>query len=530
MCGIAGAVGTEKCEKLLKSIMQEFEHRGEENYRYETIKVDDKVSFGIHRLGIVDEHNGMQPFTNGKLISIFNGEIYNHSDLKKLLSKDFNFKSNCDSETVLFSYKKWGNDFVKYLDGMFAIAIFDTNEKTLIMARDPMGIKPLYYSSLDDGGFVFASEIKGLATITSVKEIKELSPGTIWNKNIEHKYFVLPPWRDYQGENINLCLDMLELFLRDSVRRHINIGEKKVASLLSGGIDSSLITYFAAQISPEVVAYTLASPNNTSNDLESAKVLCNQHNINHIIVRPNEKDMKNFYLDKGVYMTESFDPVLVRNAVSYHFLCRQVVKDGFKYCLNGEGADELFGGYDFINEVSFDLHDKLIWHSLSIIHNTYLQMADRASMFATLEARVPYMDVGFVKFALSLPANLRLYEGLNKVALRKIARNKLPDLIVDRRKVGMNEGSGYGKNLPTESIYFEAVADFYKTNSFQYNKDLKIFDTYKQDVTLDTANIEEVYNFARYVECGYYKNKNGFKRLQLNTGVRKEVKEMLTVI
>jgi len=222
-------------------------------------------------------------------------------------------------------------------------------------------------------------------------------------------------------------------------------------------------------------------------------------------------------------MTESFEPILARNAVAYHFVCRQVVKDGFKYCLNGEGADELFGGYDFIREVPQHQQDDLIWHSLSIIHNSYLKMADRASMYATLEARVPYMDKAFVKLSLSLPPAARIQTNMNKVALRNAFLNDLPENIIYRKKVGMNEGAGFGVNRPDQSIYFQAVKNYYEKMPNQYETDLALCLTENRYGHVDLSQCEEVYNFARYIEYRFHKLKDGSARLQLNTSLKKSL-------
>lgn len=241
------------------------------------------------------------------------------------------------------------------------------------------------------------------------------------------------------------------------------------------------------------------------------------------MVSPSVEEMGEFYLKYGVYMTESFEPILVRNAVAYHFVCRQVAADGFKYCLNGEGADELFGGYDFVREAPKEMQDELIWHSLSIIHNSYLKMADRASMYTTLEARVPYMDKALVKIALHLPPQARIQGYTNKAALRALFQGELPEENLRRKKVGMNEGAGFGVNCPDQSIYYKAVKCYYEKVPHQYEQDLALCSKENDQGSIDLNQIEEVYNFARFIEIGFKKLKNSTKRLQLNTSLRSEL-------
>jgi len=524
MCGIAGILGPNLAENDLRLLLEPITHRGEEKYRYEILITPD-ISLGTHRLAIVDEACGQQPFqSQDKLVTtIFNGQIYNHNELREMLSEEFTFNSICDTEVVLNSYLKWGKDFVNYLDGQFAIALYDGRKKELILARDPMGIKPLYYSYHKEKLF-FSSEIKSLVKNLN-SEIIELSPGSLWVNSQQETYFVLGKFNSEKGFNKENSdyIPILKETLRKAVEKRIIKDDPKIACLLSGGVDSSIVTYLATQVHPKVVAYTLSEPGKNSGDLQASAILVESLNIEHVVVSPSVEEMSEFYLKYGVYMTESFEPILVRNAVAYHFLCRQVAVDGFKYCLNGEGADELFGGYDFVREASKEKQDELIRHSLSIIHNSYLKMADRASMYTTLEARVPYMDKEFVKLALRLPPQARIQGDTNKAALRALFRGELPEEIVHRKKVGMNEGAGFGINRSDQSIYYKAVKCYYERLPHQYEQDLALCSKENDQDSIDLNQIEEVYNFARFVELGFKKLKNSTKRLQLNTSLRNEL-------
>lgn len=524
MCGIAGILGKNTSEFELMKLLDPITHRGEKKYRYETFMTTD-VALGMHRLGIVDEASGRQPFqSEDKQISvIFNGEIYNYHHLKKILSSEYNFYSKSDGESILSAYLKWGMDFVDHLDGKFAIAIYDGRKKQLILARDPMGVKPLYYSCQGEKTF-FASEIKSLSQVVN-SQIIELSPGNLWTHCQQKRYFSLGTFNSGEMSNEENSQKLVNLreALKEAVKKRIKEEDSKIACLLSGGVDSSIITYLATQNHPNVVAYTLAEPHKNSRDLEASSKLANYLKIKHVIVSPSIKEMSNFYLKFGVYMTESFEPILVRNAVAYYFVCKKIATDGFKYCLNGEGADELFGGYDFIREAPKEMQDSLIRYSLSIIHNSYLKMADRASMFTTLEARVPYMDKKLVKVAMSLSPQARLSETMNKVALRTLFQGELPDEIIYRKKVGMNEGSGFGVNRPDQSIYYNAVKTYYKKSPNLYKKDFALCLSHNNGNNIDLSRIEEVYNFARFIELGFYKLKDSTERLQLNTSLRHEL-------
>lgn len=524
MCGIAGILGDSLSKNDLIDLLSPITHRGEKSHRFEML-ISPEISFGTHRLAIVDEAHGHQPFQSKdkQVTVIFNGQIYNHNRLREELSNDYDFSSKCDTEVILKAYLKWGKHFLNYLDGMFAIALYDNRKKELILARDPMGVKPLYYA-YDKERVYFSSEIKSLTKNLNC-EVIELAPGSLWVNSKIERYFSLGHFNSENNFSTKTAsyYSVLKETLAKAVEKRIKKEDPQIACLLSGGVDSSIITYLAKQAHPNIVAYTLAEPGKNSGDLQAATQVAQFLGIKHVIVSPSIEEMSLFYLTHGVYMTESFEPVLVRNAIAYHFVCRQVAADGFKYCLNGEGADELFGGYDFIREVPKEKQDALIRHSLSIIHNSYLKMADRASMYATLEVRVPFMDKAFVNLALSLPPEARIQDNLNKVALRNAFRSELPKEIIDRKKVGMNEGAGFGVNRSDQSIYYHAVKNHYERMPDQFEKDLALCAQQNELGNIDLTQIEEVYNFARFIEQGYHKLKDCSERLQLNTSLKQNI-------
>ena len=524
MCGISGIIGPIATDHLLKELLDPIAHRGELRYRHETL-IRSGLAIGTHRLAIVDEVTGKQPVQDShqRVFCVFNGEIYNHAALRKELVSHHSFFSNCDSEVVLKAYLQWGDDFAKYLDGKFAIFIFDEAKNISILARDPMGVKPLYYTKYQES-WLFSSELKSFSSINDEDlEILEIEPGSIWKNGEIKKHFTLERFlKTPSNDSLFSMQPAFKSHLFKAVAKRIPKEADRIACLLSGGIDSSVITYLASQIHPHVVAYTLAAPHMPSADLQAAKTLSQHCNIEHVVVSPSVQEMQKLYLEEGVYMTESFEPVLVRNAVSYHFVCRQIAKDGFKHCLNGEGADELFGGYDFVREAPASRQDDVIWHSLSIIHKTYLQMADRASMYATLEARVPYLDKDLIAFCLSLPPEARISGDKNKVILRQSFKDELPESIINRKKTGMNEGAGFGINATKESIYYKAVEAYYGQYPNQFDKDIALCKTVKIR-QIDLTDIEEIYNFAKFSRLKYTHLKGSMMKLQLNTRLKPEI-------
>ncbi len=515
MCGISGIKGDKADPELLYKMLKRISHRGEAKYQNEKA-LEDNFSIGMNRLAIVDEELGKQPMSwNNQVYCIFNGEIYNHDTLRNELKPYHSFISQCDTEVILYAYIYWGLNFLRKLDGKFAICIMDRRSDKILLARDHIGIKPLYYSIYDNNVF-FSSEVKSFYDIEYINEIKMLPPGSYLLNFTEKIYYTIP---EYTPKNVanNQLMQEIKNRIISSVRKRIPENSKKIACLLSGGIDSSIITYLATQYHHFVEAFTFSSSENFSDDLNAAKLISKELGITHHIVSPPTETLKEFYIKYGVYLTESYEPVLVRNAVSYYFVCKEVRNQGYKWLLNGEGADELFGGYSFFKEVEKKDRDKLIRKSLLDIHKTYLHMADRASMFTTIEARVPFMDKDLIEYSMKLPSEHRIKGNIEKWCLRKMFENELPDFIIKRSKTGMNEGSGIGKNNPGESIYHDAVMEFYKANEAQYIKDLEVSKSFITRFTIDTNNIEEVYNFARYNEYNYTRVQGSEKRLQLNT-------------
>ena len=430
MCGIAGIKGILANLTTLNKMLQRISHRGESIYQQENLLLDG-LAIGMNRLAIVDEDNGKQPASyNNEVFCVFNGEVYNHEQLRYELASHYHFQSNCDTEVVLKGYLHWGIDVLHKLDGKFAFCLVDLKNDKLLLARDHVGIKPLYYATFDDNLF-FSSEIKSFCDLPFITEIKMLSPGAYLLNGLEEKYYSIPEY-SVSHEKPQVILQGIKTRLIDAVHKRIPLESAKIASLLSGGIDSSIITYIASKYHHNVEAFTFANPDTHSADLESAKLLCDALNIKHIIVSPTKQELKSFYLKYGVYVTESYEPVLVRNAVSYYFVCKSVKERGYKYVLNGEGADELFGGYAFFKEVPEESRDIEIRNSLLNIHQTYLHMADRASMYTTIEARVPFMDKEFIKYCMSMPSSFRINESCEKWGLREIFKNELPDTIVKR--------------------------------------------------------------------------------------------------
>lgn len=517
MCGIAGVIGPapEMESQWVRLMLSVISHRGDPEHLGEMASTP-LASIGANRLAIVDPNYGRQPFhdaTNG-LWCVMNGEVYNHDDLRRSLGGEWH--SRCDTEVVMAAYRAWGDEFVHRLDGMFAICMVDATRGRVLLVRDPLGIKPLYIAQ-KDGALAFCSEAKGLATLPGTGVIKVVPPGSIWSGGEVTRYFHLPAFAMVADRTEGELLASLADALTDAVESCLPDTNEPVSCLLSGGVDSSTVLMLAARSRPgQVRAFTFAAPNTDSADLAAARVVCANLEVPLTEVTPTAETLSRYYVDEGVQMTETFEPALVRNAVSYYFLCRAVREAGFKWCLSGEGADEVFGGYDYFKQLPPAARDGAVRDSLTDIHRTYLQMCDRASMAASVEVRVPYMERRFVEAAAALPPDFRIRGNYDKWGLRNAFPGALPKIICDRAKSGMNKGAGFGSNDPGESIYSAAVTAIYHQYPDWLAADRGLVAAHPT-YAIDRTDPEEVYNLARFIESGLHRIASSDVRPQLNT-------------
>ncbi|MBN3262233.1 asparagine synthase (glutamine-hydrolyzing) [Pectobacterium brasiliense] len=521
MCGIAGIIGRDANHNVLNLMLETIKHRGEIRYSHESIYMPG-VCMGTNRLAIVDESCGVQPITtsNGRFSCCMNGEIYNHKELRRELFLYYDFKTESDTEVCLAAWVKWGRKFVEKLQGMFAIAIYDHAESRFLLIRDYLGVKPLYYTAIGESLY-FCSELKGIASVSDSSKVKLLAPGSYYD-GVEVGTYYIPKMTYLNLSNDKYiseqqAINELDDVLSGSVLKMIPESTSKIACLLSGGVDSSsILKILSRYYNGDLVAYTFSINPESSEDLLHAKQLTRELGIKHEVVIPSLSEITQFYLEQGVRMAETFEPALVRNAVSYHFLCKRVAQDGFKWCFSGEGADEVFGGYDYFKHVSNS--DEAILDSLKNIHQTYLQMADRASMFATLEVRVPYIEKEVIDFVFSLPPEYRIRNGQDKWILRKhYSEDGVAVGIATKAKLGMNAGAGAGNNDSGNGIYYDSIKMFYKDSPELRACHKKIAIEVGRDFSIDFNDIEEIYNFFKYCEYGYEQFGNGATRLQLNT-------------
>lgn len=433
MCGIVG-VFQQPAGQVVEEMVQSILHRGPDGHGVAEIP---NGTFGHTRLAILDVAGGHQPMDFKDTSIVFNGEIYNYRDLKRRYLPNLRLNTHSDTEVLLHLYRKFGPKCVVFLDGMFAFAIQHRGE--LLLARDPMGIKPLYYGpSVDGEHLLFASEIKAL--VGRVKNIKEFPAGHWYHSRLGwHKYYRLEETiRSFDGTPAE-ALPAIKSTLRKAVSKRL-LADVPVGVSLSGGLDSSIVTRLAREEAEELHSFAVGVDG--SADLAAAQRMSGYLDTIHHEYVYTMQEMVNVLPDV-LYYLESFDPALVRSAIPNYFLAK-LACEHVKVMLTGEGADEIYAGYDYLArfEASEELQHEML-HITNALHNTNLQRADRMSMAFGLEARVPFLDVQSISLAMGIPADWKLHhEQPPKALLRQAFAGDLPDEIVNRPKQKFSSGAG----------------------------------------------------------------------------------------
>lgn len=445
MCGIAGCFGA-KDEKTINRMLDALEHRGPND---RGIHINDKSVLGHTRLSIVDVARGRQPIladSRDKGI-ICNGEIYNFRKIRSRLASKYHFKTKSDSEVVLHLYQDKGPDCVKELDGMFVFAIFDGND--FMLARDPIGIKPLYYGYYKDRLY-FTSEL-GAMTIAGVDEVHEFPAGHYYTpKEGFVKYYRIPEIRDDILTDIDETSELIrKTFINAVKKRLLADPEIPVGSFCSGGLDSSLVAAIAAEEIPNLHTFVVGMEDeegDVSDDIKAARIASKHIGSTHHELLFTEEEYYNA-LPVVIKKLESYDPSLVRCAVPCYFTCK-LAAEYVTVVLTGEGADELFTGYHYMKHFPFDKLNMEARRCIGNLHNINLQRADRMGMFFSLELRVPFLDVAMVDLSMKIPPELKIREHngakIEKWILRKAFEDTsyLPNDILWRYKVQYTQGAG----------------------------------------------------------------------------------------
>jgi asparagine synthase (glutamine-hydrolysing) len=447
MCGIAGCFGVQDT-KTVNRMLDALPHRGPDDRGIHTFG---SGVFGHTRLSIVDVAKGHQPILadGGRKGIICNGEIYNFRNLREKLVFKHPFTTNSDTEVILHLYQEKGTECVDELDGMFAFALFDGDD--FMLARDPIGIKPLYYGYVDDKMY-FASEL-GAMTLAGVEEAHEFPAGYYYTPGQGFvQYYEIPEIQDHLLTGVEeTCKLIRETFIQAVRKRLLADKEIHVGSFCSGGIDSSLVAAIAADDIPHLHTFVVGMKDESgeeSDDLKASRIAAAHiGSTHHELIFTAEQ----YYeaLPIVIKKLESYDPSLVRCAVPCYFTCK-LAADYVTVVLTGEGADELFAGYHYMKHYPEDLLNKEARRCIGNLHNINLQRADRMGMYFSLELRVPFLDVAMIDLSMKIPPELKIRESekvgdkIEKWILRKAFEdtNYLPDEILWRYKVQYTQGAG----------------------------------------------------------------------------------------
>jgi asparagine synthase (glutamine-hydrolysing) len=441
MCGIVIVIGKDS-EQKAKASLDKLKHRGSDAYNIQTI---DNISMGFTRLAINDKSSkGEQPFNFSNHIGLFNAEIYNHKELSQKYELKLNSKS--DSEVILPLYEKFKEESIFLLDGFFSGVIYNKNKKKLYLLRDYIGKKPLFFA-YDDERIYIVSELKVLPKIkyfeTVPKGISELK---------DRKIHLI---KGYETTTLSKSKKLLKESIYNAVKKRvIGIENMKVGVFLSGGLDSAIVaTLISKLVSSDKVHYYCMADSNYE-DLKYIKIMkkflhINEDDISYIPLP--DKNLLPSVLEQVVYATESINPSIISNGMGAYLLSKKVHEDGLKVVITGDGADELFLGYQDRNIIKkTDNWKKLQQDFIDELHLTELRRIDLACMANSVEVRCPYLD----KQVYDIVVNLEYsdffgveFDSLNKNILRKIFRNELPKEIINRKKVSFDVGSGLQKML-----------------------------------------------------------------------------------
>lgn len=431
-------------------------HRGPD---WSGIHTCDGAVLAHERLAIVDVNTGAQPLISpdGKQSLAVNGEIYNHRFLRKQLAHSYEFSTESDCEVILPLYLEKGSDFLNDLQGMFAFVLYDETAGRYLIARDPIGINPLYYGFDDEHQLYVTSEMKALVGVCNV--VAEFPPGHFWlSDDEEPRQYYQRPWRDFSAvEHAPTDVQAIAEAMEKAVISHL-MSDVPYGVLLSGGLDSSIIAALTQKHAgmrvedkerspawwPRLHSFAIGlegSPDLAAAQMVAAHIGTEHHGFTFTLQEGLDA------LDEVIYHLETYDVTTIRAATPMYLLARKIHAMGIKMVLSGEGADEVFGGYLYFHKApnARAFHEETV-RKLSRLHSYDCLRANKAMAAWGVEARVPFLDRDFLDLAMSLnPKDKMITAGrMEKQILREAFSDLLPEEIVWRQKEQFSDGVGYG--------------------------------------------------------------------------------------
>ena len=483
MCGIVAILNVkeqtaELRQKALK-MSQKIRHRGPD---WSGIYCGGSAILAHERLSIVDPESGGQPLfsPDKKQVLAVNGEIYNHQEIRRRYTGQYDFQTGSDCEVILALYRDKGIDFLEDISGIFAFVLYDEEKDVFLIARDPIGVIPLYIGYDSDGTVYVASELKALEGQCERYEpflpghylfgkIEELKNGKIG----ELKKYYSRDWMQYDAvkdnpANITELHDSLEAAVRRQLMSDVPYGV-----LLSGGLDSSVISAIAEKFSEHRIEdnsqtraywprlHSFAVGLKGAPDLAKAKMVADHigtvhHEINYTLQEGIDA------LRDVIYFIETYDVTTVRASTPMYLLARVIKSMGIKMVLSGEGADEVFGGYLYFHKApdARAFHDETV-RKLSKLHYYDCLRANKSLSAWGVEGRVPFLDKEFLDVAMRINPEAKMCPGstIEKKIVREAFTDMLPEEIVWRQKEQFSDGVGYSWIDTLKKITSEAVSD-----------------------------------------------------------------------
>ncbi|MFD2564579.1 asparagine synthase B [Aquimarina rubra] len=481
MCGIVCAFELkEKAEVLRPQLLEmskRIRHRGPD---WSGIYADEKAILAHERLAIVDPVSGKQPLfsEDKKLVLAANGEIYNHSEIRKQFEGKYNFQTESDCEVILALYKEKGTQFLDDLNGIFAFALYDAEQDSYLIARDHMGIIPLYMGWDQNGTFYVASELKALEGVCT--KIELFPPGHyLDSKKGELTKWYIRDWSDFDAVKENqTSIDELRQALEDAVHRQL-MSDVPYGVLLSGGLDSSVTSAIAKKYSekrvesgdtteawwPQLHSFSVGLEG--SPDLAAAqKVADHIGTIHHEIKFTIQEGLD--AIKDVIYNLETYDITTIRASTPMYLMARVIKSMGVKMVLSGEGADEIFGGYLYFHKApnAQEFHEETV-RKLDKLHMYDCLRANKSLAAWGIEGRVPFLDKEFMDVAMRINPQDKMINGerMEKWVIRKAFESYLPESVAWRQKEQFSDGVGYSWIDTLKEVVETEVTDEQMSNA-----------------------------------------------------------------
>ena len=462
-------------EKALK-MSRKIRHRGPD---WSGVYSSEKAVLAHERLAIVDPLSGGQPLysSDGKKVLAVNGEIYNHQEIRRLFAGQYEFQTGSDCEVILALYERYGTDFIDKLNGIFSFVLYDSTTDDYLIARDPIGVIPLYIGHDKDGTVYAASELKALEG--QCEEYMPFPPGHYCTSQHNGKpvRWYERDWMQYDGmqwatSDRKEAVQMVKEGLMAAVKRQL-MSDVPYGVLLSGGLDSSVVSaiaklYAAKRIEtndkhdawwPQLHSFAVGLKG--APDLAKAQEVAKHIGTVHHEVNYTVQEGLDAIRDV-IYYTETYDVTTVRASTPMYLLARVIRSMGIKMVLSGEGADEIFGGYLYFHKApdAKAFHEETV-RKLKKLHFYDCLRANKSLMAWGIEGRVPFLDKEFLDVAMRIDPVLKMCPGktIEKAVVREGFADLLPESVAWRQKEQFSDGVGYSRIDTLKKVTAEAVSD-----------------------------------------------------------------------